>query len=141
MECPSTFHASDLNLYKVVITAVNLLSLWSNHINLIASKSGKSIGILYKVRYIRNKLSCLQLYRSLIEPYLNYCCLIWGSNKMNVHLNQLYKLQKKSICLITFSDYTAHSQPIIYRLNVLNIYDLFKLQLYTFIYRVLFLNL
>ena len=53
---------------------------------------------------------------------------------MNVHLNRLHKLQKKSIRLIIFSDYIVHSQPIMDRLNVLNVYDLFKLQIFTFIY-------
>ena len=54
---------------------------------------------------------------------------------MNVHLNRLHKLQKKSIRSITFSDYIAHSQLITDRLNVFNIYDLFKLQLRTIIYK------
>ena len=46
---------------------------------------------------------------------------------MNVHLHRLHKLQKKNIYLITFSDYIAHSQPLMDHLNVLNIYDLFEL--------------
>ena len=82
--------------------------------------------------------------RSLVEPYLNYCCFIWGSNKMNVHLNRIHKLQKKSIRLITFSDHVAHSRPLTDRLNALNIFDLFMLQLYTFMYlysQGLYLNL
>ena len=54
---------------------------------------------------------------------------------MNVHLNRLHKLQKKSICLITFSYYIAHSQLLMDQLNVLNIYDLFKLHFYTFMYK------
>ena len=102
----------------------------------LPQKIGKSIGILYKVRYILNELSSLQLNWSLIEPYLNYCCLIWCNNKMNVHLNRLHKLQKKNARFkITFSDFIAHSQPLMDWLNVLNIYDLFKLQLYTFMYK------
>ena len=38
--------------------------------------------------------------------------------------------------MISFSDlYVANSQPLIDQLNVLNIYDLFKLQLYIFLYK------
>jgi hypothetical protein len=120
---------------KFLGVIINSKLNWGNHIKLISSKIGKSIGILCKVRHILNEASCLQLYHSLVEPYLHYCCLIWGSNTTNVHLNKLHKLQKKCTRIITFSDYIAPSQPIMDRLGVLNIYDLFKMQLYTSMYR------
>ena len=64
---------SELN--KIFGVIINYKISWSNHINLTASKIGKSIDKLYKVRYILNELSCLQLYQNLVKPYLNFCCL------------------------------------------------------------------
>ena len=58
-----------VNETKCLGVIINYKLSWSNHIKLIASKIGKNIGILYKVGYILNEVSCLQLYRSLVEPY------------------------------------------------------------------------
>ena len=95
MNGESLLRINHVNETKFVSVIINCKLSWSNQIKLIASKIVKSIAILYKIRYILNELSCLQLYRSLVEPYLNYCCLILSSNKINVHLNRLHKLQKK----------------------------------------------
>jgi hypothetical protein len=108
---------------------------WQNHIKMICSKAGKSIGILHKARPVLNEAALLQLYRSLVEPYINYCCLIWGSATMNTYLNKLHILQKKCIRVITSSSYTEHAQPIMNRLSVFTVCDIYRLQLYLFMYK------
>ena len=52
---------------------------WNKHMDLIALKLSKGLGIIGRAK---NKLpeSILKvLYYTLIYPYLNYCCIIWGS--------------------------------------------------------------
>lgn len=73
------------------------------------------------------------LYNSLILPYLQYCTLIWASTYTS-HLHPLLLLQKKALRIITHSPPRAHSQPLFKKLKLLNIYDIYKLQVSNFIY-------
>ena len=52
-------------------------------------------------------------------PYLIYCVEIWG-NASSIHLDPLIKIQKKSIRVITFSEFSAPSEPLFIRTNILN---------------------
>ena len=53
-----------------------------------------------------------------------YCVEIWG-NASTIHLDPLKKIQKKSIRAITFSEFTAPSEPLFQRSNILNFDKLF----------------
>ena len=52
---------------------------WKYHINMIAIKISKVIGILHKLKYIFPKNILLTIYKSLILPHLNYGLLLGGS--------------------------------------------------------------
>ena len=51
---------------------------WKEHINTIASKISRGIGMLrYAKRYVL--LSTIKImHGSIVEPYLRYCCVVWG---------------------------------------------------------------
>ena len=53
----------------------------------------------------------IQMYHSFVFPYLIYCIEIWG-NASAIHLEPLIKIQKKSIRAITFSEFSAPSEPL-----------------------------
>ena len=59
------------------------------------------------------------MYHSFVFPYLIYCIEIWG-NASAIHLEPLIKIQKKGIWAITFSDFSAPSEPLFQRTNILN---------------------
>ena len=51
---------------------------WNNHINLINIKVSKTIGIL---KYVKNKLPdniLRSLYFTLVNPYYEYCNIVWA---------------------------------------------------------------
>ena len=48
---------------------------WDSHFASIRKKVTGNVGILKKVRPLLNRL----IYRSLIEPYFTYCCIVWES--------------------------------------------------------------
>ena len=56
------------------------------------------------------------MYFTFIYPYLIYCIEVWR-NAQHTHLDQLIKIQKKSIRTITSSHYLAHTEPLFDRLN------------------------
>ena len=68
---------------------------WTDHINDVSRKIAKSNGIhIYKVKYLLNSEYLYTLYCSLVLPYLNYACEIWGNNYES-RLNGIIILQKK----------------------------------------------
>jgi hypothetical protein len=66
---------------------------WTDHINDVCKKIAKSNGIIYKVKHILSSEYLYILYCSLILPYLNYACEIWGNNFVT-RLNGIISLQK-----------------------------------------------
>ena len=48
---------------------------WKQHIDIVSSKTSKSIGILYKSRDVLSKQCLKQLYFSFIHNYVNYAIL------------------------------------------------------------------
>src|SRR5260221_3476839 len=77
---------------------------------------------------------CL-LYHSLVEPYLNYCCMVRASDEKSCILDKILKIQKKYCRIITFSHFQAHSGPLFISLNVLTIHNLYKFQVLIYMYK------
>ncbi len=78
------------------------------------------MGIIIKARKYLNKRVLVNLYNTFILPYLLYCIEVWG-NACDSHLDPLIKMQKKIIRIITFSTYSAHSEPLFVELKILPI--------------------
>jgi len=108
---------------------------WNAHITSIANKISKTIGILNKAKHVLATYHLKMLYRSLIEPYLNYCCIVWASPKKTCSLEMLFKLQKRSVRTVCFAAYRAHTRPLFNKLGVLNIYDICLTQILTYVYK------
>ena len=80
----------ELKINNVIIdrvTEFNFLGLiissnmkWKKHIDHIALKVSKIIGIMYRLKFILPADVLLTRYNSLILPHFNYCHLAWGSN-------------------------------------------------------------
>jgi len=51
---------------------------WKNHIDSIALKISKTIGLQSKLRYFVPHHTLVNIYNSLITPYLRYSLSVWG---------------------------------------------------------------
>ena len=71
-----------------------------------------------KASKYNQRISLLTLYDSYIYPYMIYCIGAWG-NDSNCHLDQLYKIQKKVIRLISFTNYDISSATTFKKLEKL----------------------
>ena len=109
---------------------------WDHHINHIAAKISRSMGILTRLRHSLPFDVILLLYNSLILPHMNYGLLAWGHQHDKISL-----LQKKITRIITFSKLYAHTEPLLKQLFFLKLNDMFKLQQLKFYYRYLKQNL
>ena len=101
----------------------------------VKKKISKNICIICKLRSILPEKELFMLYNCLILPYLQYCNITWASVG-KTKLDNLYKLQKKALRICTNSNYKAHSLPLFFRLNTLNIYDIHKIRIATLMYCV-----
>ena len=79
---------------------------------------------MYKARRYLNKSSLKNLYHAYIYPYLTYCIEVWGC-ALKCQLNALLLLQKKSIRIMIFSPYLAHTDPIYKDLEILPLDQIF----------------
>lgn len=109
---------------------------WKSHIANLVSKVSKSIGILYRVRNVLNHCTLKMLYLSLIQPYLLYCIVIWGSAYANA-LNPLIVLQKRAIRVINYASFAAHSTPLFKKCNLLALSEIYSRETSIYVYKCL----
>ena len=108
---------------------------WKNHIDFICHKISKSIGIIAKLRHYVPRHILLNIYHTLLTPYLNYGISAWGYSA-KTHLNRLLVLQKRALRLIFFRRAREHAIPLFIKSNCLPISFLFFLQLCNLMYYI-----
>ena len=102
---------------------------WKSHINKLANKLPKSIGIMNKLKNILSQNIMFAIYESLILSHIHYAILAW-----DYQFDRIYKIQK-AVRAITRSKYNAHSEPIFKELNLLKVEDIYKMQHLKFFYK------
>jgi hypothetical protein len=99
---------------------------WKTQVHNILKKIQRSIGILSKLRYYVTSKILLQLYYSLIYPFLTYGIVVWG-NTYESSLKPLVLLQKRVVRVITFSSYDEHTSPLFKNLGLLKLFDIIRM--------------
>ena len=107
---------------------------FDEHVKYICNKISKSIGIFYKLSKFVPDSTLLQLYYSLIHPYLNYCSTVWGGT-FQTHLDSLIKLQKKIIRIISKESFASHTTPLFLSLKILKFSDLYRYNIAIYYYK------
>ena len=87
---------------------------WNYHINKIATKIGRVIGVMSKLKRLVPSHTLKLMYNSLILPHINYGITLWGHKS-----SRLVKLQKKAIRVLSKSKYNAHTEPILKKESLL----------------------
>ena len=103
---------------------------WKPHTDRIANKLSKYVGIINRLKRYLPQNILKMIYTSIIQSNLNYCILAWGYN-----CGRLKKLQKRAIRLITDSPYNSHTEPIFKQLNILQLEDMFKVNMLKWYYQ------
>ena len=73
-----------MNIKRVYVTTFLEVHIdsrlnWCEHINHIKSKISKHVSIMRRIKYLLINSALYSLYSTLVMPYLNYCCDIWGN--------------------------------------------------------------
>ena len=106
------------------------------HINYLAEKISKTMGILYKLDKILPHSILRTLYQSLVHPYFLYGIEAWY-NTSQTTLNKLVVLQKKCIRTINNLTYNDHTTPYFSSDRILKLKDLHKLRTLIYMYKTL----
>ena len=104
---------------------------WKPHVQKVATKIRQINGVLNKLKFVFPQRVLRILYTSLIESHINYCLLLWGTN-----YDQIFKLQKKAMRTISFSHHKAHTSPLFKTMELLNIRDMYNIQLLKLHYKI-----
>jgi len=127
-----------INIERVVCTKflgviINERLTWNDHIMLVKQKVSKNIGVIARIRYCVPFSVLIMLYHTLIEPYLQYCNIVWATHQ-TVVLQALHRSQKKVVRLITHSHWQSHTKPLFGKCGLLSVFDINKLQIGCFMY-------
>ena len=76
------------------------------------------------------------LYDGHVLPPTQYCTTIWCST-YPTHILPSFRLQKKIIRIVTYTDYFEHTQPLYKNNNILKLFDINKLQIYIYMFKLL----
>jgi hypothetical protein len=136
---PLTLKIADVNVdfaddFKFLGVYLDSNLRFSNHIQHICLKLAKTSGILYRISKLVPQNLLINLYYSLVYPYLIYGILIWGNASEN-NLSPLIILQKKIVRTITNSDFLAHTSPLFYQTKILRVKDVYRLNLGIHMYK------
>ena len=110
---------------------------FKSHIAKITSTCCRVLGMLYRSSYFLNKPLLLLLYNTMIQPYLTYCAVVWGSNYYS-SLKPLITMQKRAIRLISGVSPRSHTSPLYRELKILKLEDLIKYQILLIMHDSLF---
>ena len=91
---------------------------WRPHIDHIASKISKIVGIIARLRHHVPLNTLLQIYRSLIFPYTLYGIPAWGQASQ-CDLKKILTLQKRALRPIFFAIKRSHVIPLFVASNIL----------------------
>ena len=128
---------------------------FKTHITELTIKISRTIGLMSKIRHYTSNKALRIIYNSLIYPFLLYGIPIWG-NANKTLINPIFILQKRAVRIIlnknnyiqtyyrlpgypdsiwlvdTFIKESA--EPLFKILNLLNIFDIFKIETLKFVY-------
>ncbi len=71
---------------------------WKGHIDKLANKISKTMGVLNKLKHFVPLNSKVIINNSLILSHLNYCILAWGYRR-----ERITKLQKRIVRILSLS--------------------------------------
>ena len=108
--------------------------IFKAHIDLVAAKLSKGIGILYRAKRILDGNSLKLLYLALVQPYISYCIIVWG-HSYSSYMKPLQVLQKKIIRILSNVEYNAHTSNLFVSLKLMNIKQMYDYFVSIFIYQ------
>jgi hypothetical protein len=105
--CIDNIPIKTVEFYKFL--GVHLYKNWSSSvlINGNSNKISKTVGVISRIHYKFNSYILYTLYNTMMLPYCNYWCIVWGANYPD-RWDHLLKLHKLFIWLLVFKEQITH---------------------------------
>ena len=113
---------------------------WSVHIDTIASKLSRTVGMLAKIRHYVNKDVLRTIYFAIFSSVLNYGSIIWGQRSTS-SLKMLETIQDKAIRIINFAPFNSKTDHLYKNSKILKFTDYIKLQNFLLVHDVINKNI
>ena len=131
---------NETNLVKYLGILIDSQLTFKNHIDELTKKISRATGVLYKLRPFVTTKILTSVYYAIVYPFLLYGVVVWG-NASYTSLEPIHIIQKKIVRMITYNDNfpiipgpLVHTPPLFRKLNMLNIYDIYSLQVGNFVF-------
>lgn len=89
---------------------------WKDHIEKVAKKASKGIGMLRRSKDLLDKNTLKTIYSAFVLPHFDYCALVWDNCSKTLQ-NKLQKLQNKAGRIITGDCYGTPSDAVRIKLD------------------------
>ena len=109
---------------------------WKAHVSYLRSKISSCSNIMYKLRYLVPLESCVSVYYSLFYSKTSYGIMSWGHAHHDV-VNPIRIMQNKIVKTILFQPICTRIRPLFATLNLLNVNDIFKLEISKHVHKFL----
>ena len=104
--------------YKLLGVHLDEFLSLDHHIKYLCNKLSRSIYCIKRAQNFITLKALKTLYFALINSHLNYCPIVLSiTSKQN--LNQISKIQKKAIRVVTRQSYNTHTNPLFYENKIL----------------------
>ena len=108
---------------------------WNYQIKTVEAKIARASYILSKIRYYVNLNTLKTLYYALVYPFINYCVTAWGGVS-NSKLDSIIKLQKRTVRILTKSEFDSPSLPLFISLNILPFHSIYNYNLLILMHKI-----
>ena len=85
---------------KLLGVNIDCCLAWSNHLEILANKISKKLGVLKRLKPFMSGDALLKVYNCIICPHFNYCSTVWSAAKNSSNIDRLLKLQKRAARII-----------------------------------------
>ena len=79
---------------------------WECHIQDICKKIASALGAIKRIRHLIPFNILINVYDSLVQPYFNYCSVVWGNYGSGLS-EKLQKLQNHAACILMCANYNS----------------------------------
>ena len=101
-----------VNCSKCLGVEIDEFLTWDTHIASVSKKVSSGISIMRKVKPFIPISSLLNIYQSIVEPYFDYCSIVWNGIGDNL-ADKLKKLQNRAARVISGADYLTPANEIL----------------------------
>ena len=124
----------EVNNTKFLGVIIDKKTNWKDHINNVAGKVSRAIGMLVKAERYLKKEALITLYYPFVYPNLTYCNHIWGATYVS-NLMKFIKLQNRIVRVISNAKYRESAHPLYKTFEIMKFVDINKYLIARFMFR------